>query len=73
VIHLESLATARPELYGKGNNEHRMESLEEAQALEAKTRKAWASHPKHMVIDGTKGINKTITKVVAEVKQFLAS
>ncbi len=60
VIHLESLATARPELYGKGNNEHRFESLGEAQALEGRTRAAWHGHSNHTFLRGDRGLETTV-------------
>ena len=41
VIHLESLATTDPECYGRFNNEHRFESIEQAQSLEHAIREAW--------------------------------
>ncbi len=52
VIHLESVAIAQPELYSKGNNPFRFETLEEAIPLEAKTRSAWAGHPQHTILEG---------------------
>lgn len=45
VIHLESLATARPAEYSLSSNGARYESLEEAQALELRAREAWRFHP----------------------------
>ena len=50
VIHLESLATAAPEKYGKVNNEHRGESLAQAKALEYRTQYAWECHPKRLIL-----------------------
>jgi len=52
VIHLESLASSNPELYSKGNNAFRFESLEEAIPLEHRTRRAWQDHPNHQLILG---------------------
>lgn len=73
VIHLESLATAVPEKYGKAGNEHRLEGLEDAQALEAKTRQAWAKHSRHIVIHGNRGIDRTISEAIGIVRFLLAS
>lgn len=53
VIHLESLATAQPSLYGQEGNANRYEGLEEAQALELRTRLVWSGHPcRHFVTSG---------------------
>lgn len=51
IIHLESVATAHPELYGTSNNEKRFEILEEAQLLEHKTRRVWRNHPNWYFIE----------------------
>ena len=45
VFHLESCATGAPEFYGTSGNEVRMEAIEEAIALEHKTRDVWKGHP----------------------------
>jgi predicted ATPase len=67
VIHLESLATAMPEKYGRGGNQHRFESLEEAQSLERRTREAWASHKRVLFIGG----KRSLASQKKEVIQFL--
>lgn len=71
IIHIESLATAKPDLYGKGNNEHRFESLGEAQALEAKTREAWSGHPQHLIIDNRDDLQSTLLKVLKEIETLI--
>jgi predicted ATPase len=52
VVHLESVAIAQPDLYSKGNNPFRFETLEEAIPLEAKTRAAWFGHKRHTILEG---------------------
>lgn len=69
VIHLESLATAMPEKYGRGGNKHRFESLEEAQSLERRTREAWAGHSQVLFIGG----QRSLTSQKKEVIKFLES
>lgn len=64
VIHLESMAVAKPELYGKANNESRYESLEEARALDGRTRQVWDSHPNHQVLSGKWDLNDIINQVI---------
>jgi predicted ATPase len=71
VIHLESLATAAPEKYGKDGNLSRFESLSEAQRLEQATRVAWARHPRHLVIDGRQAFDTKMAEVLRVVRLFL--
>lgn len=71
VLHLESLATAAPDKYGKGNNEHRFEPLERAQALELATRAAWHRHPNRQILDGERGVEGKVSKAVELVGQLL--
>lgn len=72
VIHLESLATADPQLYGKAGNGSRFEPLERAQELERATQEAWSRHPRHIVINGRRGIEGKISQVVGIVRLLLA-
>jgi len=72
VIHLESLATTDPEKYGKTGNDSRFEPLERAQELEHATRTAWQEHPRHLVIDGRRGIEGKISEVIGIVRFLLA-
>jgi predicted ATPase len=72
VIHLESLATADPEKYGKTGNESRFEPIERAQELEKATRSVWGAHTRHLVIGGRRGIDGKINEVIEVVKLLLA-
>ncbi|MDO8668999.1 MAG: ATP-binding protein [Candidatus Buchananbacteria bacterium] len=73
VIHLESLATAKPHLYGQGHNEHRLEGLEEAKELEGKTRQAWSSHRQHVVIENKGELEDTLLKVTKIIESIINS
>jgi len=64
VIHLESMATAKPALYSSESNSCRYESLEEAQALEIRTRQVWQHHQRHIFVPGTGTLTQTIDHVV---------
>lgn len=64
VIHLESMATAKPDLYSSESNSCRYESLEEAQALEMRTRQAWWWHSRNYFIAGTGTLVDTIEQVM---------
>ena len=72
VIHLESLATAKPELYGKAGNEQRFEPLERAQEIERTTREVWKGHKKHIILDGGKGVSHKISSVLGIAKFLMA-
>jgi thymidylate kinase len=63
VIHLQSLAAAEPERYGKLNNDLRFESLHRACELEKATDAAWAEHPHRIFIPGRKRIEEKIEEV----------
>jgi predicted ATPase len=72
VLHLESLATADPEQYGKGNNRVRFEPLKQAQQVEQAIRDAWAGHPRRLLIAGSRGIDSKIAEVFAIIRRLLA-
>ena len=71
IIHLESLATARPELYGNSNNPHRFEGLAQAQDLEHKTRKAWSWHQHHIFLPGHQGLTTSLQTICHQVERHL--
>jgi predicted ATPase len=71
IIHLESLAVGRPELYSKVSNEIRMESLEEAQKLEFAIRMVWNDHPNYYLINCGETMIKKIDQVVDIVKTII--
>ncbi len=72
IIHLESLATVEPEKYGKMGNASRFEPLERAVELERAVRTVWAEHPRHMVINGRRGIDGKIAEVIGIIRFLLA-
>lgn len=71
VVHLESLATALPELFGTMNNPHRYESLVEAQEREHATRQAWLQHPRRLFIPGKQSLKRKIQQVLSLIRSFL--
>ncbi|MBM3241674.1 ATP-binding protein [Candidatus Poribacteria bacterium] len=71
VIHLESLAVGRPELYGKTSNEKRMESLEEARKLELAIRMIWSNHANYFFINSENTMTEKISKVIDIVETIL--
>ncbi|MBI5044801.1 MAG: AAA family ATPase [Candidatus Levybacteria bacterium] len=71
VIHLESTATCSPSLFGKAGNATRYESLDEAIALEHRTREAWKGHPNWIFISGENGIKDVVAQVLSIVSEYI--
>lgn len=71
VVHLESLATAMPEQFSTANNQHRYESLAEAQERERATCQAWLQHPLRLFIPGNQSLGTKIEQVLVLVRSFL--
>lgn len=72
VIHLESLATADPEKYGKMGNNSRFEPLERAIEIEMAMRDAWKDHPRHIFVGGKKDVSSKISEVIGMVRFLLS-
>jgi predicted ATPase len=72
VLHLESLATADPEQYGKANNAVRFEPPAEARRVEEAIREAWADHPRRVLITGPRGIDGKLAEVLNFLRLLLA-
>jgi len=72
VIHLESVATADPEKYGKTDNESRFEPVERAAEVEHAMREAWKNHPRRLIISGRRGIEGKIAECMGIVRFLLA-
>ena len=73
IIHLESLATANPALYDqlKLTNPHRRETLEQAEALEMRTREAWQGHPNWHFVSGKLSMEEKISEVINLLSVYL--
>ncbi len=71
VIHLESVATSAPHLYGTAGNTNRFEDLERAQMLEHATRTAWGAHPRWVFIAGSQTIESKVAQVLKVVQALL--
>ncbi|MBI2624475.1 ATP-binding protein [Candidatus Parcubacteria bacterium] len=70
VIHLESLATGQPELYGKAGNDIRFESVEEAANREYGLREAWRARPRWYFLGCQQGIEGKIRRAVEIVSDI---
>lgn len=69
IVHLESLATACPEMYGQTNNGCRYESLERAQSVEFATRTVWQHHPNYVFVPGAGNIVEKIEATLAQIQK----
>lgn len=72
VIHVESLATADPNKYGKQENEGRFEPLDRAQKLEMATRAIWSQHSTYIFLEGGRGAGRKSDQVIGIIKFMLA-
>lgn len=71
VIHLESVAVKRPDLYAKvKHTNNRFESAEEAAAVDLAIQKVWAWHPNRVVVS-SETIEEVKRKLCDFVGQFL--
>lgn len=75
VIHLESLATVDPEQYLclYADDQRHWHPLEDAQALETRTRAVWQGHPGWLFVSGGEGLAKSESIVHAVIRDFVAS
>ncbi len=71
VLHLESVATAAPELFNAEGNATRYESLEQAIALEHATRAAWQDHPNFRFVSGVGGIDAVLSQALGVLRPYL--
>lgn len=73
VIHLNSLATDRPQIYEelKATNPSRFEDSERAKELDEKTYGAWEGHPHHLRVPSSEGIEHKIETCVSEIRNIL--
>jgi predicted ATPase len=74
VIHLESLATSNPALYletRKKQNAVRFETVDQAQATEHATRRAWIEHPRCTFLPGSDKFADKVVKSIEIVRSHL--
>lgn len=64
VIHLVTAADGAEEFFTLENNQARTESLEEARALDMRTRTAWHGHPHHLIIDNRTGFEQKVQRAL---------
>ncbi len=71
VFHLESAAKGGEKHYTLANNGARIETVEQASALDAKLIKSWAGHPYHKVIVHTEEFDEKMNSLLQEVNAYL--
>jgi len=73
VIHLNSLATDKPDLYEelKSTNPTRFEDAERARELDEKLFAAYEGHPNHLRIQSGEGIEHKIETCFTEIRKLL--
>jgi len=67
VIFLQSVAVDVPHIYTTLNNSARMESVDEAKALDARTLAAWTGHPHLRIVDNSTDLDGKVNKVLQHV------
>jgi len=76
VIHLNSVATDRPEIYEqlKATNPNRLfESSARAKELDEKTFLAWKGHPNHIRVPAGEGIEHKMKITFSKIKKLFSS
>jgi len=71
VIHLETIALAHPERYGKHNNSSRYTTLEHAIDLDLLIKEIWEDHEKRFIIPSGWKLEDKYHKVREVVKKYL--
>ena len=71
VFHLVTAAKGAEMFYTTANNSARIETVEEAVALDDKILSSWAGHPHLRIIDNTMSFEDKMKKLVAEIASFL--
>ena len=71
VFHLVTAAKGAEEFYTTANNSARIETVEEAAAMDDKFIAAWTGHPHLRVIDNSSGFEDKMKRLLAEISSFL--
>ena len=71
VFHLVTAAKGAEEFYTNANNAARIETVEEAAAMDDKFIAAWTGHPHLRVIDNSTDFTDKMRRLIAEISSFL--
>lgn len=71
VFHLVTAAKGAEEFYTTANNAARMETVEQAAALDDKLIAAWTGHPHLRIIDNASDFETKLKRLITEISSFL--
>ena len=71
VFHLVTAAKGAEEFYTNSNNSARIETVEQAAAMDDKFIEAWTGHPHLRVIDNSTDFTDKMRRLIAEISSFL--
>ena len=71
VFHLVTAAKGAAEFYTTANNSARIETVEEAAALDDRLIAAWTGHPHFRMIDNARDFESKMRQLIAEIAAFL--
>ena len=73
ILHLESAAVGKPELYSSETNEARYEDRDVAVAVEQNTLAVWGKHPNRRIIPCYDDFDAKCERVLAEILAYVES
>ena len=73
IFHLVTAAQGAEKFYTLKNNAARVETIEEARALDARLMSVWAKHPYQRIIGNEGTFEEKLTCLLKEIERFLAS
>ena len=71
IFHLVSAGKGLQEFYQLESNDARIETADEAAALDDKILECWAKHPRHTIINNAVDFNSKMVNLANKIKEFL--
>jgi predicted ATPase len=71
IFHLVTAALGAEAFYTTANNSARIETVEEARALDARVREAWSPHPRQIVIGNEGSFTDKMQRLLSEITRLL--
>ena len=71
IFHLVSAGKGLQEFYQLESNEARIETADEAAALDDKILECWKKHPRHTIINNAVDFESKMVNVANQIKEFL--
>ncbi len=72
IVHLVTAADGAHAFYSDANNPARLESIEEAKAVDLALRSAWAGHPRFHVVDNSTSFQGKTQRTIEIITQLLS-